>query len=70
MATPSAHPLADRAWIDPKEVVLEPQVVVNYNVGKSFKEWATGAPADEAVICAVDTSRAALDLVAAGVGFH
>ena len=65
---PCAHPLADRSFIDPYEVVMEPQVVFNYNVGKSFKEWTTGAPADEAVICTVDTSRAALDLVAAGIG--
>ena len=68
VALPSTHPLADRAVIDPQEVVQEPQVVFNYNVGKSFKEWASGAPVDEAVICTVDTSRAALDLVAAGIG--
>ena len=68
VAMPCAHPLADRSFIDPHEVVMEPQVVFNYNVGKSFKEWTTGAPADEAVICTVDTSRAALDLVAAGIG--
>ena len=49
-------------------MVGEPQVVFNYNVGKSFKEWTTGSPADEAVICTVDTSRAALDLVSAGIG--
>ena len=68
VALPVAHPLADRTTIDPREVVLEPQVVFNYNVGKSFKEWTTGAPADEAVICTVDTARVALDLVAAGIG--
>ena len=68
VAMPCAHPLADRSFIYPQEVVLEPQVVFNYNVGKSFKEWTTGAPTDEAVICTVDTSRAALDLVAAGIG--
>lgn len=68
VALPAAHPLADRTSIDPREVVLEPQVVFNYNVAKSFKEWASGAPSDEAVICTVDTSRAALDLVAAGIG--
>ena len=68
VALPSAHPLADRASINPREVVLEPQVVFNDNVGKSFKEWTTGSPADEAVICTVDTSRAALDLVSAGIG--
>ncbi len=68
VALPAAHPLADRTSIDPREVVLEPQVVFNYNVGKSFKEWTTGAPTDEAVICTVDTARLALDLVAAGLG--
>ena len=68
VALPAAHPLADRASIDPREVVLEPQVVFNYNVGKSFKEWTTGAPADESVICTVDTAQVALDLVAAGLG--
>ena len=68
VALPSAHPLADRAFINPQEVVQEPQVVFNYNVGKSFKEWASGTPVDEAVICTVDTARAALDLVAAGIG--
>lgn len=68
VALPSAHPLADRAFINPQEVVQEPQVVFNYNVGKSFKEWASGAPVDKAVICTVDTARAALDLVAAGIG--
>ena len=68
VALPVAHPLADRASINPQEVVGEPQVVFNYNVGKSFKEWASGSRSDEAVICTVDTSRAALDLVAAGIG--
>ena len=34
----------------------------------SFHEWTTGAPADEAVLCTVDTSRAALDLVNTGPG--
>lgn len=68
VALPAAHPLADRRFIDPQDIVSEPQVVFNYNVGKSFKEWASGAPTDEAVICTVDTSRAALDLVYAGLG--
>ena len=68
VAMPAAHPLANRSFIDPHEVVSEPQVVFNYNVGRSFKEWASGTPADEAVICTVDTSRAALDLVYAGLG--
>ena len=68
VALPAMHPLANRTFIDPQEVVSEPQVVFNYNVGKSFKEWASGSHSDEAVICTVDTSRAALDLVAAGIG--
>ena len=68
VAMPCTHPLANRMSITPQEVVAEPQVVFNYNVGKSFKEWTTGSPSDEAVICTVDTSRAALDLVNAGIG--
>lgn len=68
VALPAGHPLADRTWIDPKEVVHEPQVVFNYDVGESFKEWASGMPSDEAVLCTVDTARSAMDLVAAGLG--
>ena len=68
VAMPITHPLAIRSSIAPQEVVGEPQVVFNYNVGKCFKEWATGSPQDESVICTVDTSRAALDLVNAGIG--
>ncbi len=68
VAMPEAHPLADHAFIEPNDVVHEPQVVFNYNVGKSFKEWSTGSPADESVICTVDTAQSALDLVAAGIG--
>ena len=67
-AVPLNHPLAERESIGPQEIIHEPQVVFNYNVEKSFKEWTTGAPADESVICTVDTAQSALDLVAAGVG--
>lgn len=68
VALPASHPLADRDVIDPQEVVHEPQIVFNYNVAKSFKEWTTGAPSDESVLCTVDTVQSALDLVAAKVG--
>lgn len=68
VALPVSHPLVDRSSINPREVVQEPQVVFNYNVAKSFKEWASGTHMDESVICTVDTSGAALDLVAAGIG--
>lgn len=68
VAVPLAHPLAGRTSIDPREVVGEPQVVFNYNVAQSFKQWTSGAPTDAAVLCTVDTSQAALDLVNAGMG--
>lgn len=68
VAFPADHPLADRTNIEPQDVVHEPQIVFNYDVGKSFKEWASGTPTDESVICTVDTAQSALDLVAAGVG--
>ena len=67
-ALPKTHPLASRDSLNPQELVYEPQVVFNYNVGHSFQEWTTGTPADEAVLCTVDTARAALDLVSAGMG--
>ena len=68
VAFPADHPLADRTNIEPQDVVHEPQIVFNYDVGRSFKEWASGAPTDESVICTVDTAQSALDLVAAGAG--
>ena len=68
VALPEGHPLADRPEVEPQDVVYEPQVVFNYDVGKSFKEWASGTPTDESVLCTVDTAEAALDLVAAGMG--
>ena len=67
-ALPDGHPLADRDILEPRDIVQEPQIVFNYNVEKSFREWTTGAPSDENVICTVDTAQSALDLVAAGVG--
>ena len=41
VALPEDHPLSGRESIEPQEVVHEPQVVFNYNVAKSFKEWTT-----------------------------
>ena len=46
-------------------------MVVKYHVFRKFTTQIfspSGTPADEAVICTVDTSRAALDLVDAGLG--
>ncbi len=67
-ALPLNHPLAEQEYLEPAQIVCEPQVVFNYNVGQSFKQWTTGVPEDESVLCTVDTARSALDLVAAGVG--
>lgn len=68
VALPISHPLADRDFIDPREVTKLPQVVFNYDVGNSFGEWASGSPQDENVVCQVNTAQAALELVAAGIG--
>ena len=68
VAMPSTHPLASRDTVTHQDILHEKQVVFNYNVDKSFKEWTTGMPTDEAVLCTVDTARAALDLVSAGIG--
>ena len=68
VALPEGHPMAALDAVEPRQVVNEPQVVFNYDVGKSFQEWTTGAPTDESVLCTVDTAQAALDLVAEGVG--
>ncbi len=67
-AIPKEHPLAQQESVHPHDLIHEPQIVFNYNVDKSFKEWTTGAPTDENVICTVDTAQSALDLVAAGIG--
>ena len=67
-ALPKTHPLAQRDSIDPQEIASQPQIVFNYNAERSFKDWTTGSPSDEAVICTVDTAKAALDLVCAGLG--
>ena len=68
VALPEGHPLAENELVEPQEVVHEQQIVFNYNVEKSFREWTTGAPTDENVVCTVDTVQSALDLVAAGIG--
>lgn len=68
VALPEDHPFAQRDELDPREVMYLPQVVFNYDVRNSFREWASGYPTDESVVCQVNTVQAAIDLVAAGVG--
>ena len=68
IALPKTHPLAEKDLLKPEEIISLPQIVFNYDVGNSFKEWATGSPTDENVVCQVNTAQSALDMVAAGVG--
>ena len=68
VAVPANHPFAEAESLSPSQILQEPQVVFNYDVEHSFEQWASGAPADENVVCIVNTAQAALDLVAAGIG--
>ena len=67
-ALPTDHPLAACAVLTPQQLSQEPQIVFNYDMENSFGQWASGLPADEHIVCTVNTAQAALDLVAAGVG--
>ncbi len=68
VALPADHPLAAQEFLVPQQVIHEPQVVFNHDVENSFGLWASGAPAEEHIVCSVNTAQAALDLVDAGVG--
>ena len=68
VALPENHPLANREQLDPHDVIMLPQIAINYNVGNSFGHWASGNASDEHVICTVNTVQAALDLVHADIG--
>ena len=67
-ALPAAHPLAGSKALLPQQISAEPQVVFNNSMENSFGQWASGIPAEERIVCTVNTAQAALDLVAAGVG--
>ena len=67
-AVPADHPLADSQQLLPQQIFHEPQVVFNYDVESFFGQWASGAAAEEHIVCTVNTAQTALDLVAAGVG--
>ena len=68
VALPKGHPLEDREYLEPLEVMELPQVVFNYSVEGSFGHWASGNQANERVICTVNTASSALDLVGGGLG--
>ena len=67
-ALPMDHPLANEESVMPHQLSLDPQIVFNYDIDKSFGQWASGVGTEENVVCTVNTAQAALDLVAAGVG--
>ena len=67
-ALPENHPLTKSDVLAPQDLAHESQVVFN-NDSNSFVHWASGAAAEEHIVCTVNTAEAALDLVAAGVGF-
>ena len=68
MALPVSHPLAHARSVSPQQILREPQVVFNYDMENSFEQWASGEPAEEQIVCTVNTAQAAVDLVAAGIG--
>ena len=68
VALPRNHPLADSDSVEPQDLAQDPQIAFNYDMERSFKEWATGALSDESILCTVNTAQSALDLVSAGVG--
>ena len=67
-ALPEGHPLAEQDSLLPHQLSSEPQVVFHNAIDSTFGHWASGAGSDERVLSIVNTARAALDLVAAGVG--
>ena len=67
-ALPKGHPLSGQDHILPQQLSNEPQVSFHLEAGNSFGHWASGFGGEEKVLCTVNTARAALDLVAAGVG--
>ena len=68
VAVPTGHPLTAYASIDPRMLSPYPQIVFNYNLGRSFREWAEKSTPDHRFLCQVNTAQAALELVAAGAG--
>lgn len=68
VALPQGHPLEKEKLLTPQQILKEPQIVFNYDMENSFGQWASGAAAEEQVLCTVNTARAALSLAAANVG--
>ena len=48
-AIPATHHLAGRKSIDPQELAHDPQIAFNYDIERSFKEWAGGSLSEESI---------------------
>lgn len=68
VALPDNHPFSKRSTLSPQQIAKEPQIVFNYDIENSFGQWASGALADEKIVCTVNTTSAALALVKENVG--
>ena len=67
-ALPPQHPLAKEESLSPQQITHLPQVAFNHDVENTFGLWASGMTSEEQVVSTVNTARAAMDLVAAGLG--
>ncbi len=68
VALPEGHPLAQETIVSYQQLAHEPQIVFNQEMKSTFDQWASGNISDEHIVCTVNTARAALELVATGVG--
>ena len=68
-ALPQGHPLSQEDTLLPQQLAGHPQVAFTDAMDKNFVQWAHGLVAEERILASVNTAEAALDLVAAGVGF-
>lgn len=68
VAVPANHPLAEYEQLHPQQLSQVPQIVFNYDMESIFGQWATSAHGQEHIVCTVNTTGSALDLVAAGAG--
>jgi len=68
VALNATHALTKADALTPQQLTQTPQVVFNYDMEQSFEQWASGTPAEEKIVCTVNTAQAALELVEADVG--
>ena len=68
VALPQGHPLCKEPFLVPQQIAQEPQIAFQYDMKSPFGQWASGVPAEENVVCTVNSAQAAFDLVAAGIG--